>query len=272
MKRIIHWIKDPRHLIPGFVVGGIVGLGAICAWWVYDYTEHNPRFCLSCHIMQEPFEKWEKGTHGMVNCHSCHQQSKMDSLHQLWMYVTQKPKEVVHHPKLDHTVCAKCHMNNTQRWHDVSETAGHKIHFERAQIECLDCHGQGIHNIARPENVCIKCHEDRVDKKNKMVFVHCTQCHNFLAKEGGEAGIKPTREKCLDCHQKVKVGHVTFPENAPMQFECVDCHKPHGKMFLKSEDCLACHGKLSSPPHGPDEKSRCMDCHKPHSWKAVKGQ
>lgn len=217
MKRLILWI-------PGLIVAGIVlGVLTVCGS-AYYYVEHNPNFCVSCHTMKEPFQKWKEGTHAMVNCHECHRQSKVDSLHQVWMYLTLRPDKVEHHPHLDHTVCARCHMNESQRWHDVEETAGHKIHFQKAGIECLDCHGVAIHNIAKPKNVCISCHDDKADMKNKMAFVHCTSCHNFLAQGKGMEGIWPTRENCLACHEKIQLGaaHV-----ANTKENCITCHKPH---------------------------------------------
>lgn len=171
--------------------------------------------------MKEPFRKWQEGTHAMVNCHECHKQSKMESLHQLWLNLTQHPEAVIHHPHLDHTVCARCHMTEEQRWHDIRETAGHKVHFERGGVECLDCHGQGIHNIAKPEGICVTCHSDKTGMHNNMAFMQCTQCHRFLTK--GE--LKPTSEVCKACHEKIRMSrnHPRLKEDA----DCISCHKPH---------------------------------------------
>lgn len=270
MKDIKTWIRDPKHWIPGLIIAGVALIAFSFAGVGLYYVEHNPRFCVSCHTMSEPFQKWQEGTHAMVNCHSCHKQSKLDSLHQVWMYFTQRPDKVVHHPELDHKICAQCHMTQDQKWHDIRETAGHKVHFEKAGLECLDCHDKGIHNIARPVEECGKCHSDKVDMSNKMAFVHCTQCHNFLAKGKGATGISPTRDNCLDCHSKIRVEGETFPKEGSMHFECSTCHSPHKKLLPSPSLCLGCHTTLPGKIHGSDEKTRCFDCHKPHRWKATK--
>lgn len=226
LRSLIQWLGHPRTWIPGLIVAVVLIILLSVGGAGYFYVEHNPRFCVSCHTMEGPFQKWQEGTHAMVNCHECHKQSKLDSLHQVWMYITERPDTVVHHPSLDHKVCAQCHMNNEQHWHDIQETAGHKVHFERGGIECLDCHGNGIHAIEKPEGLCITCHTDKTEMHNKMNFVACTQCHNFLTKNKGAEGIFPTRQNCLNCHEKMKP---LSPKNHPAaaQQNCSSCHKPH---------------------------------------------
>lgn len=210
-----------KKFLPGLVVAAGFFLVLSLLGAGYYYVEHNPHFCQSCHTMEEPFRKWKEGTHAMVNCHECHKQSKRESLHQLWMYLTERPEEVIHHPHLDHTVCARCHMNQKQHWHDIQETAGHRVHFEKGGIECLSCHGASIHNIVRPEGICVNCHSDKADMHNRMAFMQCTQCHRFLSK----GDLKPTKEICRGCHDKIKrtKEHPAVPEDA----DCLLCHNPH---------------------------------------------
>lgn len=200
-----------------------VSLLSVASYKVYDYMEHNPQFCQSCHIMKEPFKKWSESPHHMVNCHECHKQSKLESLHQLWMYVTQRPKEVVHHPNLDHKVCAQCHLSRDPQWKRVQETAGHKIHFEKAGIDCLDCHMKGIHEFVRPVDACVECHTDKPGKMGKMAFAHCLECHNFLAE--GKDTLIPTSEVCQGCHKKIQTEKIHPPYKKGT--ECIACHKPH---------------------------------------------
>ena len=65
------------------------------------------------------------------------------------------------------------------------------------------------------------------------------------------------------------------PKDAPMQFFCSTCHKPHGQ--LRPDDigtCLSCHpnedkvGKHKI--HIEDAELQCTHCHKPHSWRVTK--
>ncbi|MBI2982324.1 MAG: hypothetical protein HYY44_08590 [Deltaproteobacteria bacterium] len=188
----------------------------------YDYVQHDARFCQSCHIMQKPFQKWSTSPHHLVTCHRCHQQTLGASLHQVWFYVTKRPDQVVHHPTLDHKVCAQCHLSDDPQWKLIGETAGHKVHFEKNGIDCLDCHMGGLHEFLRPVEICINCHADKTEGVGKrMAFVHCTDCHSFLAKK---EELKPGRKTCLECHSKIELGHKKFPEE-----NCSECHKPHAR-------------------------------------------
>ncbi|MDO8526589.1 MAG: NapC/NirT family cytochrome c [Deltaproteobacteria bacterium] len=200
----------------------LVALFAVGAYKGYDYMEHDPRFCQSCHTMDEPFKKWQESPHHMVSCHECHKQTKWQSLHQVWMYITEQPKSVVHHPNLDQKVCAQCHLSQDTQWKLVGNTAGHKVHFEKAGIDCLECHMKGLHEFVRPVDSCAGCHPDKMEGNSKMSFIHCLQCHNFLAK--GE-DLKPTTASCKTCHDRIQTEKLHPP--IPKDTECISCHKPH---------------------------------------------
>lgn len=232
----------------------------------YYYIDRDPQFCQSCHIMEEPFRKWSSSPHHLVTCNKCHQQSLMEGIHQVWFYLTQRPQEVTHHPQLDSTLCAGCHLSEDPQWKLIGATAGHRVHFEKAGIDCLTCHSGGVHKIVRPVDTCLTCHADKVEGPGKkMAFAHCTDCHTFLAEQDD---LIPTRETCLACHRKITVGHATFPEDAPMvAFDCAVCHKPHGATRPDRELCLSCHADATPPHHGLKTGGTCVDCHTPHHWR-----
>ncbi|MDO8518625.1 MAG: cytochrome c3 family protein [Deltaproteobacteria bacterium] len=249
-------------LVAFFVlIGGLSTIG-------YRYVQHDPRFCTSCHIMEDPYEKWSESPHHLVDCHSCHKQGTKEKLWQVWFYVTQRPDEVVHHPELDHKVCAQCHLSKDEHWKQIGETAGHKIHFEKAGIDCLACHMGGVHEFLRPIDSCVTCHADKAEGPGKkMAFAHCTDCHNFLGKKDN---LMPARKDCLACHEKIKVGREKFPKDAPMSdFDCGTCHKPHEKIRPDSEVCLACHTDVGASHYGKTADQTCTACHKPHTWKTT---
>lgn len=218
-------LKNISRKLKIFLVAVVMGAGifTVTSYKVYDYVENDPRFCRSCHIMKTPFKKWSESPHHMVNCHECHKQTKKESLHQLWMYVTQRPDAVIHHPELDHKTCAQCHMSNDTQWKRIQETAGHKIHFEKAGIECLDCHMKGIHEFVRPIDACVECHSDKPGNIGKMAFLHCLQCHNFLGE--GKQTLIPSSEVCQECHKKIQTEKIHPPYKKGE--ECLSCHKPH---------------------------------------------
>lgn len=188
----------------------------------YDYVQHDARFCQSCHIMETAYKKWSTSPHHLVTCHECHHQSLSASVHQVWFYLTKRPRQVVHHPELDHKVCAQCHLSQDPQWKLVGETAGHRVHFEKLRIDCLDCHMGGVHEFLKPTDSCLNCHPDKTEGLGKkMAFIHCTSCHNFLAKR---ESLLPNRETCLECHQKIGMGsHRRMKKDAA----CTECHKPH---------------------------------------------
>lgn len=242
-----------------------VGMG-VFAYRGYQYVQHDPHFCQSCHIMEEPFEKWSASPHHLVDCHNCHQQGTKEKLWQVWFYVTRRPDKVVHHPQLNHTVCAQCHLSKDPQWKLIGNTAGHKIHFEKAKIDCLGCHMGGVHEFLRPVDSCLNCHQDKIEGPGKkMAFMHCTDCHNFLAQK---EGLTPDRSTCLTCHQKIKVEKEVFPTEAPMSsFDCSTCHKPHEKIKPDKEICLSCHADITSTHYNMGPEATCTQCHKPHLWK-----
>lgn len=256
-----------RRAKMAFILTGLllVGVG-VFAYRGYNYVQHNPRFCQSCHIMEEPFQNWATSPHHLVDCHKCHQQGTRDKIRQVWLYLTKKPHQVVHHPHLNHEVCAQCHLSNDPQWKLVGKTAGHQVHFEKAGIDCVDCHLGGVHKFLRPVDSCTKCHADKTEGPGqKMAFLHCTDCHNFLAKK---EGLTPDRSTCLECHKKIKVGKETFPTDAPMaSFDCSTCHKPHEKLRPDKEVCLTCHADVAAPHYGMKSEASCTQCHKPHLWK-----
>lgn len=218
------------------------------AYRTYDYVQHDARFCQSCHIMEEPYRRWSESPHHLVNCHECHRQTLKEGIEQFWFFITERPHAVVHHPQFDHAVCHQCHLSRDPQWKQVGETAGHKTHHDRAGIDCLSCHSQGIHKIVRPVDACLTCHADKVEGPGKkMAFMHCTDCHNFLAKK---EGLLPDREVCLACHVDIKPQHRGMKPNS----NCSDCHRPHewkteGVLFslrgFADNACVTCHQGLA---------------------------
>lgn len=241
---------------------------------LYVYVENNPDFCKSCHTMTKAWDKWRVSVHKEVSCHSCHRQSPIQGLEQVWKYVTERPKEVSKHAVVPNEVCAECHESNDPRWKQVADTAGHKVHAVKLQEKCTTCHSTSLHRFEPPEEICAKCHEDHVTGAKSMkidkMALHCLDCHNYLA-EGSP--LRPNRETCLGCHKKLADSgqvkwNVTWPDKAPMKVECSDCHKPH----IKKEpvvNCASCHGdeaKKGLHSRGAHPSVSCQACHKPHRW------
>ncbi|MHB8945001.1 MAG: cytochrome c3 family protein [Bacillota bacterium] len=98
-----------------------------------------------------------------------------------------------------------------------------------------------------------------------MKGVHCSSCHSYLK---GVKTFEPIREGCLKCHADEGRAKGTFSANAPMNFTCQSCHKPHiGKQPVS---CLTCHADQTKVAlHAQPAHQTCQTCHQPHSWKVA---
>jgi nitrate/TMAO reductase-like tetraheme cytochrome c subunit len=234
----------------------------------YTYTQDDPTFCRSCHTMEKAWTKWQTSEHSKITCHSCHESSPFESMEQVVKYALNRPNEVRKHAGIDDEACEKCHMSNDKRWKQIENTAGHLVHVEEQRIACTKCHAVTTHSFAAPSKVCLSCHGEKTVKMTKMAERYCLDCHNYLAEN---SPLKPTRQTCLDCHQKQARAEVHWPSNAPMQFQCSQCHKPHEQIAV-DVNCQNCHATIrQSGLHGKLTHSsvECKTCHEPHEWKVT---
>lgn len=259
-----------------------VGLGAflliivVGGGWVsyraYSYIQSDPEFCRQCHIMEEAWEKWSTSEHSKVNCHSCHQTSFVQGARFVIITALQDKESVTTHATIPNDICQKCHYSGNPQWLQVANTAGHKAHVEANSINCQTCHGITLHRFRPPSEICANCHADHVAGQEKAIKVeqmremHCTECHQYLREN---SPLRPTRETCLGCHQDIPSSKVTFPDSAPMKWDCRECHKPH-VAEKPVVDCTSCHTDVKSKgAHAKQTHSvtSCQTCHKPHEWK-----
>ncbi len=64
-----------QGLAVGTAVGVALGVGAYTFGYAkgWSYLTNNPAACANCHIMQEQYDAWHKGSHRSVaNCNDCH--------------------------------------------------------------------------------------------------------------------------------------------------------------------------------------------------------
>jgi hypothetical protein len=125
--------------------------------------------------------------------------------------------------------------------------------------ECRACHGKSLHLFKPDENACQNCHKDKGVHGIGMEAFSCLKCHSFSEKSPSMI----PRERCVKCHKLSMQGPMS-------NFKCHQCHKPHGKIKLKSEDCLGeCHrNETKVGQHALHMKNglQCLDCHKAHAW------
>lgn len=276
------WVRRRHRQAPPLVkkrlrwlAVGLLALGlpfALAGWKVNSYIEHDPKFCTSCHIMSSAYQAWDSSGHKSVECHACHKADVGSNLHQLWMYTTERPENVIKHAFVDRKACERCHSSGSasMKWGKVAETAGHKQHVGKEHIECVQCHGLTVHRFKPGPELCKGCHTQvSLATAGSMAEMHCLECHPFLAKDGSRS-LKPDRAACLECHGDMKVKNESFPAEAPMSWACGECHKPHKQIRIGQTDCLGCHeDKLGKGIHAVKSHAVCLTCHVPHAWKVT---
>lgn len=137
------------RILVGLLAGVVAGVGSYT--FVYargaSYLTNDPEACRNCHVMNEQFDAWTRGSHHAVaTCNDCH---------------------------TPHTFLGKWLTKASNGWHhSVAFTTG-KFH-EPIQITdrnlavteaaCRDCHGDIVHAIDPghdPREIsCVRCHAD----------------------------------------------------------------------------------------------------------------
>ncbi|TMA21732.1 MAG: hypothetical protein E6J88_15370 [Deltaproteobacteria bacterium] len=261
--------KGKKLLIIAAIAGSLGVAASVAGYRGYRYVEHDPKFCTSCHTMGSAFALWEQSGHKNVECHTCHKPDVASNLHQLWVYATRRPDEVVKHAEVDRTVCEQCHAGggNASKWNRVVETPGHRVHAGKQRVECVQCHGMSVHRFVPPKETCATCHKNvTLSAAGSMAEMHCLQCHPFTAADTNRP-LKPDRAACLECHEGRQVSDEVFPAaKAPMKWECGKCHKPHERLSIGNGDCRSCHNTMTEGVHRVKGHSECLDCHRPHAW------
>ena len=101
----------------------VVGIG-FAGYRSYQYVEHDPQFCASCHLMATAWTTWKQGPHNKLDCHVCHQQSIQDRVRIVWSWAISDIKNVPPHTRLNRRVCEDCHLNDKANWPQDQQDGG----------------------------------------------------------------------------------------------------------------------------------------------------
>jgi len=303
----LRWLKEGIPLRGKIIIAVLVLIiaigGGVVAFKFYDFTQNNPKFCVSCHLMKPAFEAWQKSEHQKINCHDCHHLSIPEQNRLLISFVLHRPTAVPErHGKIivPWKYCIRCHWEKDERYPNAQKINRSNLHAKHVfieQIECSKCHGYIVHKFTPEERFCVKCHQGKIVHGAGMEELACLNCHTDRTKD-----LRPERKKCLFCHgtdrdrkelladktidvryftpgQKVieKATKINVPADAPMQFYCYTCHKPHTKVRPDWGDCLTrCHSdQLYVGRHELHVKTmgmKCVECHRPHVWRVSEAQ
>jgi nitrate/TMAO reductase-like tetraheme cytochrome c subunit len=277
----------------GILVLAGVGGGGYYAFRTYDFIEHDNDFCMSCHLMQQPFELFAESAHQGLGCKACHRPTLMGRSAMALTQLLESPEELSVHAVVPNEVCAECHIDgDPERWRLTASTVGHSVHLESADpalagLTCVECHSTSIHEFAPTDRTCSQsgCHDDNIIRLGAMsqLTIHCAACHTFVApiEQGttgvlapvGGSGLQPNADECLTCH--IMRTLVEMPDPDPHGGGCAACHNPHtqDEPADAAESCATagCHEnpRAATAFHrgiATDVLTDCVSCHAAHDF------
>jgi hypothetical protein len=274
------------------VITGLA-VGSVLLYRTYEYVQHDNEFCMSCHLMQDPFDRFAQSAHRGLGCKACHQPTMAVRTQMALTQILEAPDEIHTHAEVPNRVCAECHIRgDPERWLLVSGSAGHRVHLESDDpslrgLQCVQCHSSSLHEFATTDRTCAQagCHEAVDVRLGRMgaLTIHCAACHAFNAPIAETApadtlavALRPQREQCLSCHG-MRALMQDFPEHEPHGAACGACHDPHQQttpaQAVESCATAGCHSQVETitPFHrglAPSVLSNCTTCHAAHVFAA----
>ncbi len=267
---IINIVLEHLRGIILILVSLVTILGFITGYKYYNYTQEEPQYCATCHLMEDAIKEWSIGKHSNVVCQKCHQLSMLEQNQLLVAYVvrgTQQGFSQTHGRVKTWKGCRNCHEDVLTQGASIAVKTGHANHVTLKQLDCSVCHKSKLHNFSPSQLLCVSCHKDKgihgFAGDTATYKDTCLYCHNFTDKKA--PGI--SRERCDNCHKKIP------KEGTMSNLKCHQCHQPHKSNKVMIEDCLRkCHKEINKKTvHSVhyDNNIRCSSCHLPHSWDAT---
>lgn len=273
------------------VGAGLVGLGGYYSYRAYDFVEHDNDFCLSCHLMEDAFDKFARSEHRGLGCKACHQPSLAGRSQMALTQIIEQPEELSAHAEVPNERCASCHIDgDPEKWELIVSSAGHRVHMESEDpilqgLNCVECHSTSVHQFTSTDQTCGQagCHENTEIRLGRMgdFTIHCAACHGFNTPVATEAGmatpaeaLRPGEDTCLSCHQMRVL--IELPEDDPHDRACASCHNPHQQETPAQavETCATagCHTDVAdlTPMHAGLERGvveTCTTCHEAHDFR-----
>ena len=137
-------------------VGTLMGLGVFTFIYAggHAYLSSDPKACVQCHVMREPFDSWQKSPHHAVakcvDCHLSHNPIKKwidkgenGTVHSLLFTLNTEPDPIKLRSWHRGTVLANCQRCHADLIADVSKLSHHE------DLNCLRCHSGVAHGAAR---------------------------------------------------------------------------------------------------------------------------
>ena len=276
----------------GAVVAVLLVWGGVEAYRTYDYVQHDNEFCLSCHLMVEPYERFARSAHADLGCKACHRPTLVTRSTMALTQILENPDSLEAHAEVPNAVCIECHVDeNPEEWSNIAASAGHRVHLESenreiAGLQCVECHSSSVHEFTATEQTCGQagCHDNQRIQLGAMgdLTIHCATCHEFNAQVASadrdtvEAALHPQRDECLSCHaMQVRLANFPIPEEDPHAGMCASCHNPHQQAESSEAytTCTECHTQVDTLTAfhrglGAGVLQSCSRCHQAHTFHA----
>ena len=279
-------------VVLGVAVVALLAVGSVFMYQTYDYVQHDNQFCVECHLMQDPFERFAQSAHQGLGCKACHRPNIVQRSEMGLAQIVEQPDSIRVHAHVPNAICAECHIDgNPEEWRIIANTAGHRIHLESDDpalegLNCVECHSTGVHQFTPTDRTCGQggCHENTEVRLGNMadLTIHCAACHDFASPVATAASpeqvatsLRPEAEECLSCHQ-MRAMLPDLPADEPHGAECGACHNPHEQTTPRQavESCATggCHAMPDTltPYHrdlDPGVLEDCLACHSAHEFR-----
>jgi len=132
------------------LLGMLVGAGGYTFYYArgLSYLSDDPKACVNCHIMREPYDGWQKASHhAHAVCNDCHVPR-----HFIGKWIT-KAENGWHHSR----------GFTLQNFHEpIRIRPGNAVVLH---ANCLDCHKDFVREITahrvgnKEELYCVRCHD-----------------------------------------------------------------------------------------------------------------
>ncbi|MBI4205105.1 MAG: NapC/NirT family cytochrome c [Betaproteobacteria bacterium] len=271
---------------------------ALYGYQLYDYVQHDNEFCLSCHLMVEPYERFARSEHRGLGCKACHQPTPFARAKMALTQIARSPAGLAEHAEVPNERCEACHIKgDPEKWLLISNTVGHRVHLASADpslrgLKCVECHATSLHEFSPTDQTCAQagCHEGVKLQLGRMsrLTLHCLVCHDYtkpvaraapVAGVAGSPTLRPQAPECLSCHAMRRLGR--FPADDPHRGVCGACHNPHEQTVpreaVASCATAGCHEQVASITgmHRGLEAGvlqDCVQCHEAHRFGVVSKQ